>query len=123
VTENASVLPRLSALLLLVLLPACVEPRVGGDDPACSTEADCTKLYRASVRRLRICVEEHKRAGYVSPGGAPAPQNCDGVRAETERLADTVSRLRGRKQSEGVEQQGGGFEVPPIPSASASAAP
>jgi hypothetical protein len=113
---------RLSALLLLVTLASCAEPRVANDEPVCTSVAECTGLYRASLVRLRACVEERRRAGYVSPGGA-VPPTCDAQKAESERWASAVNRLRRQKQQEVVEEQGGGYEVPPLPSTSAPAAP
>jgi hypothetical protein len=105
---------RLLALLLLASLPACADARSASDEATCTTEADCAKLYRAALANLNGCAAERMRAGYVGPGSPPPPV-CDNLKAEAERWALALNRLRGRKEREAAEEQGGGFEVPPLP--------
>jgi hypothetical protein len=107
---------------VLASLAACAEAHTAGDETACSTEAECTRLYRVSLERLQACLGERRRAGYVGPGSAPPPA-CEVLKADHERWAAALTRLRGRKQQEAAEEQTGGFEVPPLPPPKATAAP
>jgi hypothetical protein len=104
---------RILLLLLFMLSLGCVGARAASDEGTCDTDAECTKLYRASLQRLQACLADQRRAGYVGPGGA-VPPTCDGLRAENERWAKAVNRFHAQKQ----EDSGGGFEVPPLPAAS-----
>ncbi len=112
----------LFALLLLVGPFGCAEPRVPGEAVNCNGEAECSGLYRGAQERLQGCLAEQKRAGYRGLGSVPPP-SCDILRAEANELRNALARIRGRKDRETVEEQGGGFEVPPLPSSGATAAP
>jgi hypothetical protein len=114
-------LPLLAAMAVLATGAGCAETRTASDETTCSTEADCARLYRVALANLNGCVGERLRAGYVGPGAPPPPQ-CDLLRAEAERWAAALNRIRGRKEQESNEEKGGGFEVPPLPGASAAPA-
>jgi hypothetical protein len=107
--------PRLAALVLLVMLPACADARAPSDAPTCATEADCAKLYRASLVRLQVCHREMRATGYVGPGG-PAKPECTAQQAETAGLASALAKFHDQRKPEGGETQEQGFEVPPLPS-------
>jgi hypothetical protein len=108
------VLRRLLAILILAGPLACGDPRPPNDEATCATESACVTLYREALARYQACMSEQVRAGYVGPG-SPRPPTCDAMRADSERWAATVSRFRSRKQQEGAEEQGGGYEVLPLP--------
>ena len=96
-------LHRLAAFALLLALPACGEPRTAADEPPCTTEAECGRLYRDALSRLQSCLAERKSAGYVGPGG-PSPRTCDTLQAEIALRASALSRLHGRKSQDSNRQ-------------------
>jgi hypothetical protein len=108
------VLRRLLAILILTGPLACGDPRTPNDETTCATESACVTLYRAALARYSACMSEQARAGYVG-SGSPQPPSCNAMRADSERWAVAVSRFRSRKQQEGAEEQGGGYEVPSLP--------
>jgi hypothetical protein len=49
--------------------------------------------------------------------GAAEPVDCERLRLESERWAGAVKRLREAPRQHDAEDAGGGFEVPPLPTA------
>jgi hypothetical protein len=113
-------LPRLLVLLLPVMLSACADARAPGDVPACTSEAECAKLYRASQLRLQQCLRENV-AARGNPN-LPVPPECDAMYAEMTGLLSALRRFRD-PHDHGAGDGQGGFEVQPLPSATGPAAP
>ena len=105
---------RLLTLLILAGAPACTDPHTPNDEALCPTEPACVTRYRESLARYNSCMSDRGRAGYAGPGG-PQPPVCEPIRNETEQYAAAVKRFRSRKHQESAEEEGGGYEVPPLP--------
>ncbi len=111
---------RLLVILLPAMLSACAGARAPSDAPACTGEAECAKLYRASYLRLQQCLRENI-AARGSPN-VPVPPECDAMDAETTGFATALRRYHDPR-GQGAGDGQGGFEVQPLPSATGPAAP